>query len=340
MSSCCEAWKKVNYFQNKLFILVIFLVSTIGLSFVLPVLEPFRSALGMYVRMMWWAIIIGFILGGVIDYFVPKEYVTRLLANPRKRTIFYSVFLGFLMTVCNHGVLAIAMQFYKKGASTSSVVAFLLASPWANFPLTLMMIGFFGPVRGTFLILSAIVVAVIVGLIYQVLEKKGLVDKNPVLPPDDKFNFQEDFRKRFKAYRFDLRADAFGVWKGIKELADMTLWWLLVGVTLASLAGAYVPPHFFHQYMGRSFHGMVVTLVGATFVETCSTGMSPLAFEIYRQTGALGNALVFLMAGVATNYTAIGLLWTNVGRRTALWMPVIAVPLVLIFGYIGNVIFG
>jgi len=243
------------------------------------------------------------------------------------------------MTVCNHGVLAIAMQFYKKGASTSSVVAFLLASPWANFPLTLMMIGFFGPARGTFLICSAIVVAVIVGLIYQVLERKGLVEKNPVLPPNDRFSFQEDFRKRLQAYRFDFWADARGVWKGIRELSDMMLWWLLIGVTLASLASAYVPPHFFHQYMGRSLGGMTVTLVGATFVETCSTGMSPLAFEIYRQTGALGNALVFLMAGVATNYTAIGLLWTNAGRRTALWMPVIAVPLILLFGYWGNLLF-
>jgi uncharacterized membrane protein YraQ (UPF0718 family) len=51
------------------------------------------------------------------------------------------------MSVCNHGILAIAMQLHKKGASTPAVIAFLLASPWANFPLTLMLIGFFGLVK-------------------------------------------------------------------------------------------------------------------------------------------------------------------------------------------------
>jgi len=91
--------------------------------------------------------------------------------------------------------------------------------------------------------------------------------------------------------------------------------------------------------MGPTILGLVVTLVLATIIEVCSEGSSPLAFEIYRQTGALGNSFVFLMAGVATDYTEIGLLWTNVGRRTAIWLPVIAVPQVVILGYIANLIF-
>jgi uncharacterized protein len=64
-----------------------------------------------------------------------------------------------------------------------------------------------------------------------------------------------------------------------------------------------------------------------------------LAFEIFRQTGALGNSLVFLMAGVATDYTEIGLLWHNVGRRTAIWLPLVTVPQIIIFGVIANFIF-
>ena len=60
------------------------------------------------------------------------------------------------------------------------------------------------------------------------------------------------------------------------------------------------------------------------------------AFEIYRQTPALGNSFVFLMAGVVTDYTEIGLLWSNVGRRVALWLPVVTVPQVIALGYIFN----
>ena len=62
-----------------------------------------------------------------------------------------------------------------------------------------------------------------------------------------------------------------------------------------------------------------------------------MAFEIYQQTKALGNPFVFLMAGVATDYTEIGILWSGIGRKTALWLPLISVPIILIVGYLFNV---
>lgn len=91
--------------------------------------------------------------------------------------------------------------------------------------------------------------------------------------------------------------------------------------------------------MGPTLLGLFVTLALATIIEVCSEGSSPLAFEIYRQTHALGNSFVFLMAGVVTDYTEIGLLWANVGRRTAMWLPVISLPQVVAIGYLANIIF-
>jgi len=108
---------------------------------------------------------------------------------------------------------------------------------------------------------------------------------------------------------------------------------------LASIVGAYVPQAIFHKYMGPTFLGMFATLALATVMEVCSEGTAPLAFEIYRQTAAVGNAFVFLMAGVVTDYTEIGLLWVNVGRRVAIWLPIITVPQVIVFGIIANMIF-
>lgn len=44
------------------------------------------------------------------------------------------------------------------------------------------------------------------------------------------------------------------------------------------------------------------------------------------------------MAGVATDYTEIGLIWQNIGKKAALWLPVITVPQVLLLGYLFNVL--
>ncbi|MDO9572674.1 MAG: hypothetical protein Q7J37_02175 [Candidatus Omnitrophota bacterium] len=42
------------------------------------------------------------------------------------------------------------------------------------------------------------------------------------------------------------------------------------------------------------------------------------------------------LAGVVTDYTEIGLLWSNVGRRVAFWMPLVSVPQVILVGYLFN----
>ncbi len=338
----CYPSVKRRFFQNRLFI-----VSSLALIMVLtscffPFLIPFRRSFLMYLKAIWWAIAGGLLLGGVIDYYVPQEYISKILSRNKPTTIFNAVFLGFLMSACSHGILALTIQLHKKGASNPAVVSFLLASPWANFTITVMLLSLFG-LKGLFIILAALIVAVNTGFIFMFLENKSLIEKNKnIVDVRMDFSILKDFKKRVKDYKFGLKsmfADSKGIIKGSLILSDMVLWWIIIGILIASFAGAYIPVHFFHKFMGPTLLGLFVTLALATIIEICSEGSSPLAFEIYRQTGALGNSFVFLMAGVATDYTEIGLLWTNVGRRTAIWLPVITVPQIVIIGYIANLIF-
>ena len=122
-------------------------------------------------------------------------------------------------------------------------------------------------------------------------------------------------------------------------MGNMILWWIMFGMLLASVAATYIPSGFMHHYMGATLLGLLVTLLLATVIEICSEGSAPLAFEIYRQTGALGNSFVFLMAGVVTDYTEIGLIWQNIGWRTAVWLPIITVPQVMVLAVLINYFF-
>jgi len=341
-TAVCYPTKKTFFFKNKLFIIIALTILLLAASFFIPILAPLRKALLTYIKTIWWAVALGLLLGGIIDYYVPQEYISKVLSRKKPYTIFNSVLLGFLMSACSHGILALSIQLHKKGASNPAVVSFLLASPWANLTITFMLLSFFGW-KGLFIILAAIVVAINTGFIFMFLEKKGLIEtnRNTVQVSAD-FSIWQDIRSRVKNYQFGLKTlatDFKGIISGVVSLSNMVLWWIILGVVIASAAGAYIPTHFFHKFMGPTFLGMIVTLGLATVIEVCSEGSSPLAFEIYRQTKALGNSYVFLMAGVATDYTEIGLLWTNVGRRTAIWMPIITVPQIIIIGYLANIIF-
>jgi len=341
-SSCAAPKAGTPLWKNKVVIMVLVYLLIFNLFPYIPIIMPLAMSLAMYLKVIAVPISIGLLLGGVIDWLVPSEYVSAILAQKRKRTIVYSVIAGFLMSACSHGILALAIQLYKKGASPPAVVAFLLASPWANLPLTIIMFGFFG-VKALFIIIAAIVVALISGYIFMFLEGANLIEHNPnTVQIEEGFSIISDAQARLKKVNLSPAAAFNGIraiWDGSLSLANMVLWWIMLGALLASIAAAYVPPGFMAQYMGASLAGLLVTLALATVIEICSEGSAPLAFEIYRQTGALGNSYVFLMAGVVTDYTEIGLLWTNVGPKTAIWLPIVTVPQVILLGILANIIF-
>lgn len=340
MQECCAHKPRKGFISNKLFIAFLSVCLVLLLSIFLPILKPFQKNFLTYVSNIWWAVALGLLLGGVIDYYIPREYISKILSRKSPATIFNAVFLGFLMSACSHGILALSIQLHKKGASNPAVVSFLLASPWANFTLTVMLIGFFG-IKGILIIASAIIIAINTGFVFMFLEKINLIEKNKnTVEVGEGFSITRDWSARVKNYKFSPRNisdDIKGIIRGSISLSNMVLWWIILGVFLASLAGAYIPVHFFHKFMGPTLAGLIVTLGLATIIEVCSEGSSPLAFEIYRQTGALGNSFTFLMAGVVTDYTEIGLLWQNVGRRVAIWLPLVTVPQVIAIGYLLNI---
>jgi len=341
----CSVKAGTPWHREKLFIISIILVILLSIGYFFDPEKRFFNAFIEYLSLIWWAILVGFLIGGIIDYFIPRQYIEKYLSRHRKRTIIYSIVFGFLMSACSHGILAIAIELYKKGANTSSVVSFLLASPWANLPITILLFGFFG-LKAAFIVISALIIAVITGLVYQLLERKGMVECRHCIMGEDKpvltdFSIIKDIKRRIGDYRFtkenNLNAIK-GTFQGSWALTKMVFWWLIIGMIMASFARAFIPSHLFMEYMGPTTIGLVVTLFFATIIEVCSEGSSPLAFEIFSQTGAFGNSFTFLMAGVATDYTEIGLIWSNIGKKAAIWLPIITVPQVLVIGYLFNLL--
>lgn len=325
---CGISDKKIKLGRNlKIFGLIF--VFVFSLSF-LPVFEALNKSLLDYLKIIWWAVLLGILIGGLIDYFVPEEFIFKYLGGKKKGRLFYAVLAGFLMSACSHGILAISMQLYKKGAGIPSVITFLLASPWANLPITILLFGFFG-IKALFFILAAMLIALFTGFVYSGLEKLGWIEKSL------KVSTKTDYTWK-KIKNFDFKDSLYGVTKGMVNLSNMVLWWIIIGVLIAAAIGAYIPSHLFLRYLGPTFTGLLLTLAFATIIEVCSEGSSPIAFEIFNKVGTFGNPFVFLMAGVVTDYTEIGLIWSNIGKRAAIWLPIVTVPLVLAFGILFNAI--
>ncbi len=302
-------------------------------------LQPVTRSFAGYLGLTWWAIGLGLVLGGVIDRFVPKAYISKWLSSSRPQTVVLAVGLGFLFSGCSHGCLALSMELHKKGASPAAVISFLLASPWASLSLSLMMISLFG-LKGLVIVLAALGIASVTGLLFLRLASRGFIEPNPnTIAVDPSFSIRQDLSRRASTYQptiAQLMQDLAGVGRGALSLADMVIWWLVIGFFLASLIGVFVPHATFTRYFGPTMLGLLLTMAVATVIEICSEGSAPLAFELFKQTGALGNSFALLMGGVVTDVTELGLIWTNMGKRTALWMVTLTLPQVFLLGLVLN----
>ncbi len=67
----------------------------------------------------------------------------------------------------------VGAKLYERGASTGQVIAFLVASPWNSFSLTLVLIALIG-IKWTLAFIGlSLLIAIITGLIFDWLVGRG-----------------------------------------------------------------------------------------------------------------------------------------------------------------------
>ena len=94
--------------------------NTFGITFASIVLEAFPFML------------IGTLVGGCIEVFVPQEKITRWLPEGRFMTVLMAAGLGILFPVCECAIVPVVRRLLNKGVPLSAAIAFLLAGPIVN----------------------------------------------------------------------------------------------------------------------------------------------------------------------------------------------------------------
>ncbi|WP_283786353.1 permease [Bermanella sp. WJH001] len=286
---------------------------------------------------MWWGILLGALAVGALGR-IPNQMVMAVLGVPGSRKgVVRATMAGLMLDLCNHGILMVAMGLYRKGASLGQVMAFLIASPWNSFTLTLILIALIGLPFTLLFIVCSMVIAWISGLFFDYLVKKGVLPSNPATAEvDADFKLWPAVKSQVSAQHFTPASLLTMFWQGLKE-SKMVVRWVLFGVVLLALIRAFVEPEQFGVWFGASITGLFLTLLATTVIEVCSEGSSPIAADLVNQAKAPGNGFVFLMAGASTDYTEIMALKDTTGSwKIALFLPLVTVPQVMLIGWLMN----
>jgi len=344
MSDCCNEDKKpkIDYLLtgSTLLILPAYLLHLIAPEqSLLPLnsINSYAASVFELLNRMWWGLALGILFVGILDK-IPRDFIMSALGNNKGvGGIIRATCAGLLLDLCSHGILLVGMKFYERGVSLGQTMAFLIASPWNSFSLTLILFALIGLKWTLLFIALSFLIAIISGLIFNKLVEKGILPENPNNEEGAKdFKFFPEAKKQLKQTKFSptLFVDFFK--NGLKG-SRMILRWILFGVVMASLIRAFVPADSFETLFGASLSGLALTLVAATIIEVCSEGSTPIAADILTRASAPGNSFAFLMTGVSTDYTEImSLKETTKSWKIALFLPLVTLPQVITLGIILN----
>jgi len=147
----------------------------------------------------------------------------------------------------------------------------------------------------------------------------------------DGLNCEPETHRRHHTFREKLFA---GMRFAVGDLWGDLAGWFLIGLILAGLITVLVPPEIFGKYLGSGLPAMLLMLAIGIPLYICATASTPIAAALILKGVSPGAALVFLLAGPATNIASLTVLVGALGKRaTAIYLGAIAVCAVL-FGLI------
>ena len=242
-------------------------------------------------------LLIGAGVSGLIHVFLPADFIRRHLTG--RGSIAKAVALGVPLPLCSCGVIPAGLGLKKDGASDGAAVGFLISTPQTGVDSVLVAAAFLGWPFALFKIAAAAITGMVGGLLTESIggERKPYADESGPHSHHSSTGFA-----------------AF--WDHSEDLIRSIWGWLVFGVFVSAAITTWLPTEGLTQLATWGpVVAMLVMLVISLPLYVCATASVPIAASLVAGGMPTGAALVFLMAGPATNVATIGTIQRAFGTR-------------------------
>ncbi len=261
-------------------------------------------------------LMLGFLFAGILYIYFPRQKVIRYLGGNNLRSVINAALIGVPLPLCSCGVIPAGISFYKSGSSRGSTVSFLISTPQTgadSIMATGSLLGWaFAVIRPVIAFLTGILGGLLTNLAFKSENSKPAQKVVNFNESEEEFQYRNKFSGMLRYAYVDF----------LQDIAK----WLLIGLLLASLISVLIPDDFFTRYLGNNLASMFLILLVAVPLYVCATGSIPIAAVLMMKGLSPGAALVFLMAGPATNVATMTVIGKVMGKK------VLVVYLVSIIG--------
>ena len=281
------------------------------------IVNYFKAFLAMFVEMSPY-LLFGFLIAGILHIFITPHKLKKIMGKENIKSSLMASFIGVPLPLCSCGVIPTGISFYKNGASKGATVSFLISTPQTGVDSILVTYSLLGLPFAIIRPIVALVTGVLGGIFTSILGKKEKIYtaevEDPCCSKEPNNEKSECKIKKLLKYAF-------------VEFLDDISFWLIIGLLIAALITVALPNNFFTSYISNRYLSMLIVLLGSIPLYVCATSSVPIAVAMMLKGLSPGAALVFLMAGPATNAATITVLSRTLGKRGLL-------------AYIGSIVLG
>lgn len=274
------------------------------------------------------ALIIGFLLSGIINEFVPSGWVERYLGKPGARPILYSSVIGTILPICCWGSLPVAISFYKKGSRIGPILAFLVTTPATSVSALMVSYNLLGPRFTVYIFFSVILMGMTIGILGNLFAFEPKRPQDAICPECGKAKSCCDQEKGPKGRMASILKFSF-----IEMPKDLGLE-IMVGLILAALVATLIPIGRLIELYLAGFWAYPLSTVFGLIMYFCSTASVPLVDALLRQGMNVGAGLVLLLVGPITSYGTILVLKKEFGLKILIFYISSICILAILLGWV------
>ncbi len=262
--------------------------------------------------------LIGLLLAGTLHVLIPRRMIQHIMGGRGLLSVITSAAIGIPLPICSCAVVPVSIELRRKGASKPSIMSFLITTPESGSDSILITWGLLGPFMAIARPIASFFSALLAGFFAIVLlnnsDGKDSVKRDHIGCPDncnsgqkyESFENEEGHTGIFQGFK--------RIWSyAFKKMADEIVFSLLVGLLLAGLIIVVFPDNLAMYGLEKGIIPMLIMLAASVPLYMCASASTPIAAALIVKGISPGAAMVFLLAGPATNVTTIVMLTKQFG---------------------------
>lgn len=256
-------------------------------------------------------LLLGIIAAGLIKAWLPEGLLNRWLGGEGLWPITKAALIGAPLPLCSCGVLPAALSLHRGGASRSSTVSFLIATPETGADSIAVSYALLGPFMTVVRPVAAIISAIVTGLISALLPA-AKAETTTVSSDSGCCSGVCSASAPVPAAKSLSEKTRQGLRYAVTDILDDIAPWLAIGILLAGVVTTLVPVEALTEW-GSGLPAMVVMLLVGVPMYICATASTPVAASLLLAGLSPGTVLVFLLAGPATNIATLAVVRKELG---------------------------